>query len=116
MSHEASMQNSDQRRLTRVALPDHPRILDAHSGETVGQLVNLSVEGLMMMSPAAVTPGTLMQLRIPLQRGDASVEIAVGVECLWCDASDASGINWMGFHIIDISDDDREIIAGLVYD
>jgi len=116
MTTEAGMQNEDQRKLTRVSIPDHPRIFDVHSGDIIGQLVNLSVEGLMMMSPSPVKPGTLMQMRIPLQCGEEVIDILIGVESLWCDNTDASGIRWTGFHIIDISPEHREIISTLVYD
>lgn len=108
--------NNEQRKLARISIPDYPNIFDAHSGNTVGQLVNLSIEGLMMMTPAAIKPGTLMQLRIPLNRNDKGIEVLVGAESLWCDETDESGACWTGFQIIDISLEHQEIISTLVYD
>ncbi len=116
MTTEAGMQSEDQRKRTRVSIPDHPRIFDMHSNTVVGQLVNLSIEGLMMMSPSPVKPGTLIQMRIPLQCGVEVIDVLIGVESLWCDDTDASGICWTGFHIIDISAEHRKIIGTLVYD
>ena len=116
MTTKATMTNDDQRRLTRVSIPDHPQIFDAHSGEAIGQIVNLSIEGLMMMSPSPVRPGTVLQLRIPLHCCEKTIEIQVGVESLWCDDTDESGLCWTGFQIIDISPEHREIISILVYD
>ncbi len=107
---------SDQRKLTRVSIPDHTKIFDAHSGNIVGQLVNLSIEGLMMMSPSAVSPGTLLQLRIPLQCNEGVIEVLVGAESLWCDETNESGACWTGLHIIDISPEHHKIISTLVYD
>lgn len=108
--------NNDQRKLTRISIPDQTRIFDAHSGNIVGQLVNLSIEGLMMMSPSTVSPGTLLQLRIPLQCNDKVIEVLVGAESLWCDETDESGVCWTGLHIIDISPEHHKIISTLVYD
>lgn len=116
MNTEVEVRNKDQRKLTRVSIPDHPQIFDAHSDAVVGQLVNLSIEGMMMMSPSQVKPGTLLQLRIPLNCCEKNIEILVGVESLWCDNADESGVCWTGFHIIDVSPEHREIINTLVYD
>jgi len=115
MKNKANKTN-DQRKLTRVSIPDHPQIFDAHSGAAVGQLVNISIEGLMMMSPSAVNPGMLLQLRIPLQCNKGVIEVVIGAESLWCDETDESGACWTGLHIIDISPEHHEIISTLVYD
>jgi len=115
MNTKVSSKN-EQRKLTRVSIPDHPQIFDAHSGTTVGQLVNLSVEGLMMMSQTAVNPGTLLQLKIPLQCNNEVIDIQLGAESLWCDETDDTGVCWTGLHIIDISPEHQEIISTLVYD
>ena len=50
MSVKADRDNIEQRSKRRVTIPDHPQILDAHSDSVLGQLVNLSVDGLMLVS------------------------------------------------------------------
>jgi len=116
MHTEANTKDDEQRKLTRVSIPDHPQVFDVHSGAVIGQLVNLSIEGMMMMNPSRIKPGTLLQLRIPLYCCEKMIEIQVGVESLWCDDTDESGIYWAGFQIIDVSPEHREIISTLVYD
>ncbi|TCK17968.1 PilZ domain-containing protein [Thiogranum longum] len=116
MNNETNIKDDEQRRLTRVSIPEHPQIFDVNNNTVAGQLVNLSIEGLMMMSPSPVNPGTLLQFRIPLQCCESVVDILVGVESLWCDDTDESGVCWTGFHIIDISSEHLEIISTLVYD
>ena len=116
MHTDPRIKDDDQRKLTRVSIPDHPQVFDVHSGAVVGQLVNVSVEGMMIMNPSRINPGTLLQLRVPLQCCDREIEIQVGVESLWCDDTDESGIYWTGFHIIDVSPENLEIISTLVYD
>ncbi len=116
MTTEIRKKGVEQRKLTRVSIPDHPQIFDAHSNAVVGQLVNLSTEGLMMMSPSAVKPGTLLQCRIPLRCNEEVIEIMIGIESLWCDGADESGVCWTGFHIIDISPQHHKMISTLIYD
>jgi len=105
---------SEQRRKNRVTIPEHPQILDAHSGKVLGELVNLSSDGLMAVSPNGIACGTVFQVLIPLVRGDKQVEIQVGVESLWCDDANDSGSHWTGFQIIDISAEHQDILDTVV--
>ncbi|MFQ5645031.1 MAG: PilZ domain-containing protein [Thiogranum sp.] len=115
MNSTASPAHSEQRRKSRVTIPEHPQILDAHSGQVLGELVNLSTEGLMAVSPECVTGGTVFQMRIPLVQGDRKVEILVGAESLWCDDANGSGTYWTGFQIIDISSEHQAILDAVVH-
>ena len=116
MSTATKADKSEQRRQRRVAIPDHPQILDAHSGKILGQLVNLSVDGLMAVSPRSINCGTVCQVRIPLIVGDQSAEIQIGIESLWCEDANESGSHWTGFQIIDISPEHQKILNSVVGD
>ncbi len=99
-----------------MTIPENPQILDAHSGKLLGELVNLSTDGFMAISPDCIVCGTVCQLRIPLVQGDRNVEILVGAESLWCDDANDSGSYWTGFQIIDISPEHQEILNTVVGD
>ena len=114
MSNTAKPAPSEQRRKRRVTIPDHPQILDAHSGEVLGELVNLSVDGLMAVSPGSIVCGTLCQMRIPLLCNGERVEIQIGVESLWSEDTNDSGTYWTGFQIIDISAEHQAILDAVV--
>ena len=116
MSAKAETKKVEQRRRKRVSIPELPEILDAHSGEVLGQLVNLSVDGLMAMGPHCIDCGTICQMRIPLIRGGETVEIQIGVEALWCEDANDSGSHWTGFQIIDISPEHRQTLQAVVGD
>jgi len=116
MSTSTNAEKSEQRRQRRVTIPGHPQILDAHNGSILGQLVNLSVGGLMAVSPQGINCGTVRQVRIPLLVGEQSVEILLGIESLWCEDANDSGSHWTGFQIIDISPEHRDILNSVVGD
>ncbi|GMQ84062.1 MAG: hypothetical protein BMS9Abin06_0815 [Gammaproteobacteria bacterium] len=99
-----------------MTIPENPQILDAHSGKHLGELVNLSTDGLMAICPDCIACGTVYQMRIPLVQGDRNVEIMVGAESLWCDDANDSGSHWTGFQIIDISPEHQEILNTVVGD
>ena len=97
-----------------MTIPEHPQILDAHSSKVLGELVNLSTDGLMAVSPDGIACGTVFQMRIPLIQGDRQVEILIGAESLWCNDANGSGSFWTGFQIIDISSEHQEILNTVV--
>jgi c-di-GMP-binding flagellar brake protein YcgR len=105
---------ADQRRNHRVTIPEHPQILDAHSGEVIGQLVNLSSDGLMIASANRIQNNTVLQMRIPLVRDGHHLEIRIGAESLWCEDANDSGTHWSGFQIIDISPEDQRILDRVI--
>ena len=106
----ANTEHADKRRAQRVTIPEHPQVVDAHSGELLGQLVNLSSDGLMLAGNHCIACNTVRQMRIPLAVGDTRAVISVGAESLWCEDANGSGLYWTGFHIIDISSDDQKTL------
>lgn len=116
MTINSSVTSADQRRDPRFTIPEHPEILDAHSGKTIGQLVNLSANGLMVASDRAIPVNTVCQLRVPLARGDHRFELRIGAVSLWCEDANASGTHWTGFQIIDISPADQQILNAVIGD
>ena len=62
----ANTEHADQRRKRRITIAEHPQILDTHSGEVLGELVNLSTEGLMMAGTHCIQPHTVRQMPLAL--------------------------------------------------
>ncbi len=114
MSSSTNAEKSEQRRQPRITIPGHPQILDAHSDKVLGHLVNLSVDGLMAVSPGFIQRGTIYQVRIPLLIGDQSVTVELGIESLWSEDANESGSYWTGFHIIDVSPEYRNMLKSVV--
>jgi len=110
----ANTEHADQRRKRRITIAEHPQILDTHSGEVLGELVNLSAEGLMIAGTHCIQPHTVRQMRIPLSQGERHMEIRIGAESLWCEDANDSGIHWTGFQIIDISPQDQLILDSVI--
>lgn len=110
----ASTEPADQRRKQRVTIPEHPEVVDAHSGAALGQLVNLSSEGLMIAGTQCIPCNSVCQMHIPLVIGGSEQVISVGAESLWCEDANSSGMHWTGFHIIDISPEHQRLLDAIV--
>lgn len=109
----ANTEPADKRHAHRVTIPEHPQVVDAHTGGLLGQLVNLSSDGLMLAGNQCIACNTVWQMRIPLVVGDSRKIISVGAESLWCEDANGSGLFWTGFHIIDISADDQKTVDSI---
>lgn len=80
-------------------------ILDVINGGEFGELVNVSVEGIMVMTEQEIPTQSIYQLSLQLPteiKGRTTVEL--GADCLWCRKVENFHRYWAGFHIIDASD------------
>ncbi len=90
-------------------------ICDANSGQTLGYLANISMDGLMLVGSISTAPGTLFQLQMPLTTPvNGTNNIEFGVESLWCQRVKETCSYWTGFQIIDISDSASKTIEALI--
>lgn len=104
----------DNRRKPRKQ-PNHViEIHDILSGSILGQLANITTEGLMLIGPEPIPPGTLYQLRMPLLEPTNGISaIDFGVESLWHQSAGNSDRHWTGFQIIDISPENSAAIENI---
>ena len=111
-SFENSLQ--EMRGRNRVEVSEVISVTDRQTGETLGQLVNISEEGFMLLGTQAITEDNIFQLSLAFDHAsDNTTPIQIGVESLWCHASGDQAQFWSGFYIIDISDEDLERVRHL---
>ena len=106
----------DNRGQQRIEVSEVIRVVDRQTGRTVGQLVNISEDGLMVQSPEPVAENSIFQLSLEFEESSASATegpLMIGVESLWCNSSSDQSQFWVGFYIIDISEQDLERIRTL---
>ncbi len=105
---------SDQRTSPRKRVTEKIDIIDVNREEYLGNLVNISAGGFMLLCSDPPPTNQLFQLRMSLPASVAGADhIDMGAECLWCNSVSDSGSWWAGFQIIDISDQGVELIRHL---
>ncbi len=108
---------ADKRSNPRKICDTRIDILDVESNEVIGSLVNISISGFMMISKKSLPENYVFQFKVVFSPGSADPKtIQLGAESLWVQAVDGSDQHWTGFHIIDISDEDKETIRALIGD
>ncbi|MCW8891592.1 MAG: PilZ domain-containing protein, partial [Sedimenticola sp.] len=86
-------------------------ILNADTDQIIGNLVNISHSGFMMITTQSLPENYVFQFKIVFEAEQTDEQVVqVGAESLWIQEVEGSEQRWMGFHIIDISDSDQALI------
>ena len=98
----------------RVEVSEVIRVIDRQTGADLGQLVNISEEGFMLLGSQPIAEDNILQLSLEFGSGENNTSpILIGVESLWCHSSNDQTQYWAGFYIIDISDEDLDRVRHL---
>ncbi|PUB74615.1 MAG: hypothetical protein DBP03_07740 [gamma proteobacterium symbiont of Ctena orbiculata] len=107
----------EQRQSPRKVANEVLIIADQITGSQIGRVVNISAEGLMLLSDEPVVTGSVYQLdlMLPVPKNDRE-KLSFAAEAVWCTEASQPEAYWSGFHIIDINSDDVLIIDELILD
>lgn len=87
------------------------QVSDAMTGEVVGQLGNISLEGMMLMASAPIVDDALYQFVFHLPDVHGRLRpIEVGAHELWSERANMRGRTWAGFRFIDIGTEDLTVL------
>lgn len=95
----------DTRRVPRRPVPGSVPVVDAMTGDTIGQLGNLSEGGLLLLAATPLCEDALYQLDFPL--GAGTDPVSVGAHLLWSAPANTPGQGWHGFRFLTISEAHR---------
>jgi PilZ domain len=109
-------QLAERRRHPRSDCP-HERVIevaDLISGRHLGRLVNVSVEGFLLVGPAPIEANAVLQLTLSTASSEGERRISVGAVCMWNSEAGHPGHYWSGFHMIDIPDGSAAFFASVL--
>lgn len=104
----------DMRKHDRIEVSASIAATNRQTGRVIGQLVNFSDEGIMLMGSEPVAENSVLQLSLSFESKPGNEEpILLGVESLWSHSSEDNSRHWTGFLIIDISEQDLQRLHAL---
>lgn len=104
--------SSDKRKQMRKEVATPLAVVDVNTGAEIGDLANISTDGCMVLARRPLPAHSVFQLALTLPRVIHGVDtLYFGAESLWCNATDDQEHYWIGFHLIDISPQDSEVLA-----
>jgi hypothetical protein len=89
-------------------------VTDSLSGRHIGRLVNISLDGFLLVGTAPIEPETVLQLVLSTSANDEDRHISLGAVCMWNSEANNPGHYWSGFHMIDVPLETAEFFAGLL--
>ena len=115
MSLKAGKLDAEQRKLTRKRLNASLRVFDRGNGQRAGRLVDITMEGLMIVSTEPIESNRTFHFSMVLPteiKGNNTVSFSC--ESMWCKNANYSNHFGTGFRIIEMSTDDIEILELLI--
>lgn len=104
----------ERRDQIRKSTGDYFIVYDCETNEKIGRIIDLSIEGAMLVSesmlPVPMTYKCMIEMPQMIGRHK---ELHFEAECKWCKQNNRLGWYESGFKIIGLSDTDREILDEL---
>jgi hypothetical protein len=106
----------DRRRYPRKQC-SHDQVVEVSEligGRHLGRLVNVSLDGFLLVGASPIEPETVLQLVLSTGTPDGIQRIDVGAVCMWNSEASNPGNFWSGFHLIDVPAEYIEFFADLL--
>ncbi len=105
--------SAEQRSFGRHHLIYYLRVFDGISSRVVGHIVDISPQGLMLITdePVTVQEDYRLRMRFP---GSDQEELIFDAVCRWCRQDDNPDFYIAGFHIQDIPANAAHFFQGLI--
>ncbi|UXI67903.1 PilZ domain-containing protein [Tahibacter amnicola] len=103
----------EHRRAPRKRAEEIIQVTNAITGEVVGRVGNLSIDGMMLVANRPAREDALYQFifSLPDERGHLH-QLEVGMHEQWTEPANVPGQHWVGMRFIDIGADDLAVLHG----
>lgn len=106
----------NKRRLKRRHLIYYLRVFDQTNGQLIGHLVDITKEGLMLISEVPLSMDQTYHFRMVLPSEILSkVELDFVATVVWCKKDINPDFYATGFKLVSISEDDLVVIESLIH-
>lgn len=104
----AILRPEDKRRSERRVVSKPMRVSEFYGRQPLGNLINLSRQGFMLISKAAVAADAVVRMVMELPEAVEGVtSVSFEARCVWCQKSSYSDDYGAGFEISRISPEDQ---------
>ena len=109
--------HNEKRKLKRVHLIYYLRIFDSNTGVNIGHLVDITTQGIMMISEEPVPPGKDFSFTMHLPASITGREnIQFSARSLWCKKDINPDFFVSGYRIKEITHQEIKVITALIND
>jgi hypothetical protein len=103
---------TEHRRSQRKRAHHAIQVSNALTGQQIGHIGNLSIDGMLMISSRQLPEDALFQFafQLPSAATGQMHALEIGMHEQWSEAANVPGQFWSGFRIIDIAPEDYNIL------
>ncbi len=106
---------NDRRRLKRRHVIFYSRVFDRNTGALLGHLMDITVEGLMLISDSPLDAGTNYHLRMDLPEDvKAKPYLSFDAICLWSRPDINPAFYNAGFKVLNMTQDDIDLVENMI--
>jgi len=106
---------TERRKFKRRYLMYYSRVFDLKTGEVLGYLVDLTPEGVMIISEEPIEIGQTYRLRMDLPEGlTAKTSLDFEAQSIWCKADIDPHFYGTGFQISQVAQEDIDLIERMI--
>lgn len=104
-----------QQKLIRRKAADSLIIYDISSNQPIGQVVNMTVEGMKLAVEKPIKVNGMLYCRMELPRKIlGNTEVFFDAECRWCKKNEATGKYDTGYKLRYVSAKDKKVVGELI--
>ncbi len=105
----------ERRKLKRRHIVFYSRVFDRNSGALLGHLMDITVEGLMLISEYPLTTGATYPLRMDLPEDVMTKNyLSFDADCLWCRPDINPAFYNAGFKVLNMKPEDIDLIENMI--
>jgi len=106
---------TENRKFSRVHLIHYLRMFDRKSGDLIGNLVDLTAEGLQLISETPIEPGRILEIRMEFpEEVEGQKELCLNAESVWCDHQLDPDLFSVGCKLVPVTPSQVDMIRGLI--
>jgi hypothetical protein len=105
----------EKRKVRRRSLLYDFEVIEPESGMCIGRIVNISLEGMMLVATDSQVSNSVCELRVLLPElisGKNTIDCKG--KCMWCKKNGDTDFYEVGFHLFDIPENDIKAIVSLI--
>ncbi|NLF49916.1 MAG: hypothetical protein GX577_02155 [Leptolinea sp.] len=106
---------TEKRKFDRIHLIHYLRLFDRKTGELIGNLVDLTSEGMQLISEKPINEGTLLEIRMEFPEDvDGQSELQLNAVAVWCDHQLDPDLFSVGCKLIPVTPSNVNVIRDLI--
>ncbi|MBK6735060.1 MAG: PilZ domain-containing protein [bacterium] len=107
---------ADNRHRPRKNTPHNVKVVDEESGRVMGRVVDITADGMMLVTNGEITPGRQFQVRITLpvmvqHRSDVTVE----ARAVWCNQDTNPSFYKVGFKFLNLVGEEGYLLEDVMH-